>query len=382
MATAENISRVGKVFFAEMRQNRCQFAAHPQACTSNLLAMETTTPTRHRPSALLTGLQPDPERLGGDDRSDFANVAPARRAARDHVMGRLCADAAVPAAGSGWPSAGGPPVVQGRRQPFRARQLQGAGGAYAVREQIGSKRGRLVVACATEGNHGRSVAWAARRSGAQCVIYLHARVSEAREQAIANYGASIRRIAGTYDDAVRQCAVDAEREGLTVISDTSWAGYEEIPRSVMAGYTVLTREIVEQMAGEAPPTHVFLQGGVGGMAAAALADLSESAIRWRQHASILVEPLDAACLMASLRANRPIRIEGEMKTVMAGLACGEPSPIALEIVSAGVSAAIAIGDDLVVEAMHMMAAGAQGDPRIVAGPSGAAGLGGPAGASG
>src|SRR5262249_22862065 len=105
---------------------------------------------------------------------------------------------------------------------FGLGSFKALGGAYAVREQIASARGKLTVACATEGNHGRSVAWAARRFGAQCVIYLHARVSEAREQAIANYGASIRRVAGTYDDAVRQCAVDAQREGWTVISDTSW----------------------------------------------------------------------------------------------------------------------------------------------------------------
>ncbi|GEP54301.1 PLP-dependent lyase/thiolase [Reyranella soli] len=324
---------------------------------------------------MLTGLHPDAKRLA--ETAEAILPTSRRRAAQREIMSW---EGYAPTPLRALPGLAGRLQVahlwckdEGSR--FGLGSFKALGGAYAVREQIGSKRGSLVVACATEGNHGRSVAWAARRFGAQCIIYLHARVSEAREQAIANYGASIRRIVGTYDDAVRQCAVDAEREGWTVISDTSWAGYEEIPRSVMAGYTVLTREIVEQMAGEAPPTHVFLQGGVGGMAAAALADLSEpyplAATRY-----ILVEPLDAACLMASLRANRPIRIEGEMKTVMAGLACGEPSPIALEIVGAGVSAAIAIGDDLVVEAMHMMAAGGQGDSRIVAGPSGAAGLAG------
>lgn len=375
MATAENISRATEVFFAEMRQNRCQFAARQQGCTSNLPTMETTTHTRHRPPVLLTGLQPDPKRLA--ETAEAVLPTARRRAAQREIMSW---EGYAPTQLLSLPGLAGRLRVsslwckdEGSR--FGLGSFKALGGAYAVREQIGSGGGKLIVACATEGNHGRSVAWAARRFGAQCIIYLHARVSEAREQAIAGYGASIRRVAGTYDDAVRQCAVDAEREGWTVISDTSWAGYEEIPRSVMAGYTVLTREIVEQMAGEAAPTHVFLQGGVGGMAAAALADLSE-AYPLASTRYILVEPLDAACLMASLKANRPTRIEGEMRTVMAGLACGEPSPIALEIVAAGVSAAIAIGDDRVVEAMHMIAAGAEGDPRIVAGPSGAAGLAG------
>lgn len=257
---------------------------------------------------------------------------------------------------------------------FGLGSFKSLGGAYAVREQVALSKKKLTVACATEGNHGRSVAWAAQRFGADCIIYLHARVSDAREKAISVYGAKIRRIAGTYDDAVRQCALEAKKVGWTVISDTSWPGYEEIPRSVMAGYSVLTQEILEQM-GRAVPTHVFLQGGVGGMAAAALADLS-ARYPVSQTRYVVVEPLDAACLMASLKANRPVKIAGPFATEMAGLACGEPSPIALEIISAGVSAAVAVDDRMVVHAMRLLASPAAGDPGIVAGPSGAAGLAG------
>jgi len=258
---------------------------------------------------------------------------------------------------------------------FGLGSFKALGGAYAVREQVAVAKGKLTVGCATEGNHGRSVAWAAQRFGAHCIIYLHARVSQAREKAISVYGAEIRHVSGTYDDAVRQCALDAKKEGWTVISDTSWLGYEEIPRSVMAGYSVLTQEIIEQMADEPAPTHVFLQGGVGGMAAAALADLS-ARYPLSETRYVLVEPLDAACLMASLKANRPVMIEGPMNTEMAGLACGEPSPIALDIISAGVSGAVAVDDQIVVQAMRLLAGRASGDPSVVAGPSGAAGLAG------
>jgi diaminopropionate ammonia-lyase len=369
---AAAISRAEPGLGAEMRQNCGQFAAHPPASAGTVARMLMMTHDWQRSFSLLAGLQPRSQRL--------AEVAEAilpmarRHAAQRQIMS--------------WDGYAPTPL---RTLPGLAKRLQVAelwckdeggrfglgsfkalGGAYAVHEQAALAQGKWTVTCATEGNHGRSVAWAAQRAGAPCIIYLHARVSAAREKAIADYGASIRRVAGTYDDAVRQCALDAERQGWTVVSDTSWAGYEEIPLSVMAGYTVLTCEIVEQMAGKPEPTHVFLQGGVGGLAAAALADLSVPyPLEGTRY--VLVEPLSAACLMASLNAKRPMRIEGEMKTVMAGLACGEPSPIALQIVSAGVSAAIAIDDGRVVQAMRLMA---ESDPRIVAGPSGAAGLAG------
>jgi diaminopropionate ammonia-lyase len=337
--------------------------------------METTTRGRRRVNPIVTDLQPNRQRLA--DVAETILPMARRKAAQDKIMSWKGYTPTPLHVLPGLAERLGMAQVwckdEGGR--FGLGSFKALGGAYAVDEQIELRRSKFTVACATEGNHGRSVAWGAQRFGARCIIYLHERVSAAREQAIADYGATIRRVPGTYDDAVRQCAADAAREGWTVISDTSWTGYEEIPRSVMAGYTVMTREISGQLARRGVPTHVFLQGGVGGMAAAALADLgAEYSLKTTRY--VLVEPLQAACLMASLQANRPVRIDGALNTVMAGLACGEPSPIALKIVAAGAAAAVAIDDELVVEAMQMLAAGAQGDRAIVAGASGAAGLAG------
>ena len=124
---------------------------------------------------------------------------------------------------------------------------------------------RITVTCATDGNHGRSVAWGARTFGCRCVIYIPETVSVGRCQAIAAYGAEIRRFAGTYDDGVRRAAADAAARGWMVVSDTAYEGYTDIPRDVMQGYSLMVEEALRQTS--APPSHVFVQGGVGGLAA-------------------------------------------------------------------------------------------------------------------
>jgi len=256
---------------------------------------------------------------------------------------------------------------------FGLGSFKALGGAYAVERLAAGAGGPLTVACATEGNHGRSVAWGARRAGARCVIFLHRNVSAGREQAIAVHGAEIRRVDGNYDDAVRECAEVAGREGWTIVSDTTWPGYDRIPRIVMAGYSIMTAEMAGAL--DAAPTHAILQGGVGGMAAAVMADLA------RRYGAdtprfVIVEPRHAACLLASLRAGTPTPVRGELRTVMAGLACGEASPLAFDVVAQGAGMALAVDDERVVRAMRRLARPAGADPAIVSGPSGAAGLGG------
>ncbi|MDW8445093.1 MAG: diaminopropionate ammonia-lyase [Acetobacteraceae bacterium] len=129
----------------------------------------------------------------------------------------------------------------------------------------------ITVTCATDGNHGRAVAWGAARFHCRAVVFVHATVSAGRAEAIARFGAEVRRAGATYDDAVRLCAETAAREGWTVISDTSWPGYEDIPRAVMQGYRLMAEEAFAQWRGD-PPTHVFIQAGVGGAAAAVAAE--------------------------------------------------------------------------------------------------------------
>lgn len=266
---------------------------------------------------------------------------------------------------------------------FGLGSFKALGGAYAVLRQLQAAGSRpITVCCATDGNHGRSVAWGAQRFGARCVIYLHATVSAGREAAIARYGAEVRRVAGTYDDAVRQAAADAAREGWVVVSDTSYPGYMEIPRNVMQGYTVMADEALGQWpaaGGAEPPTHVFLQAGVGGLAAAVCARLWQR-LGPRRPRCVLVEPDRAACLFESVAGGTAANVGGALDTMMAGLACGETSPLAWEILAEGASDALTVTDAAAAACMRLLAEGTDGDPPVVAGESAVAGLAGLLGA--
>ncbi|MGI4953109.1 MAG: diaminopropionate ammonia-lyase [Janthinobacterium lividum] len=225
----------------------------------------------------------------------------------------------------------------------------------------------VTVCCATDGNHGRSVAWGAQRFGASCVIFVHEAVSPGRIEAIAAYGAEIRVVPGTYDDAVHAAAEAASREGWCVVSDTSYAGYTEVPREVMQGYRLMVDEALDQVP--APPSHVFIQAGVGGVAASVAVHVR--ARLPQETVLVVVEPDRAACLLESARAGAPVRLGGALDTVMACLACGEPSLLAWQELDRSAAAFLAIGDAPAVDAMRLLAA-----EGIVAGESGAAGLAG------
>jgi diaminopropionate ammonia-lyase len=229
------------------------------------------------------------------------------------------------------------------------------------------------VCCATDGNHGRSVAWGAQLFGCRCVIFVHEHVSQGRRDAIARYGAEVREVAGNYDNAVRQAAATAAAEGWTVVSDTSYPGYREIPLDVMHGYGVMADEVVQQLAGQPPPTHVLVQAGVGALAAAVCALFW---IRWgvERPRFIVVEPTQADCVLRSLRAGQPVVVEGSPDTVMAGLACGEVSELAWEVLHDGADAAVALDDAWALQAMRVLADPTDGDPAIVAGETGGVGL--------
>lgn len=257
---------------------------------------------------------------------------------------------------------------------FGLGSFKALGGAYAVQrlvDRLGGGTG-VTFAAATDGNHGRSVAWGARMAGARAVIYLHAGVSPGREAALRALGADIVRVAGNYDDSVRQCTRDAEVQGWHVVSDTSWEGYTEPPTAVMAGYSLIAREAIEEL-GDDRPTHVLVQAGVGGVAAAVCAELRDAygadAPRF-----VVVEPALAPCLLASARKGARTIVEIEDETVMAGLSCGDPSPLAWTILDPGADDFVAVDDAWVPPAMRALADGTAGDPPVVAGESGVAGL--------
>ena len=237
-------------------------------------------------------------------------------------------------------------------------------------------RGYTVIS-ATDGNHGRGLAAAAQDAGCRCVIVLHAHVSPEREQAIAAYGADIVRIAGNYDESVQEAARLAAAHGWQVVADTSYDGYEDIPRDVMQGYGAIAEEIVEQTSAQRGRagafTHVFLQGGVGGMAAGL------ASYFWEYHGAqrpcvISVEPAQADCLLQSAIQGRPAKATGTVDSVMAGLACGETSPLAWRFLQPCVDVFMTIEDEQAIEAMRTLAQGSERDTPIVAGESGVAGL--------
>ncbi|HEY8611601.1 MAG TPA: diaminopropionate ammonia-lyase [Roseomonas sp.] len=227
----------------------------------------------------------------------------------------------------------------------------------------------ITVTCATDGNHGRSVAWGARRFRARCVIFVHSGVSQARRDAIAAFGAEVREVPGTYDDSVRASEAAARDQGWHLVSDTSWEGYTETPREVMQGYRLMAEEALDALP--APPTHVLIQGGVGGVAAAVSVALR--ARHGRGPLLVVVEPERAACLLASAEAGEATAVPGELDTIMAGLACGEPSLLAWQELERAAFAFMAIPDSAAIAAMRLLA---RRDPPVEAGESGVAGLAG------
>lgn len=236
----------------------------------------------------------------------------------------------------------------------------------------------FTVISATDGNHGKGLAAAAQTLGCRCVIVLHANVSVEREAAIAAYGAEIVRIAGNYDESVEKAARLASENGWQVVSDTSYDGYEDIPRDVMQGYGTVAAEIVQQSYGQSerhPFTHVFLQGGVGGLAAGLVSYM------WEFHGEhrprfVVVEPEQADCLYQSALAGSPSRATGSVDSVMAGLACGETSPLAWKFLQPTVDDFMTIRDADAIDAMRVLASGSEGDIPVVGGESGVAGLAG------
>jgi len=273
---------------------------------------------------------------------------------------------------------------------FNLKSFKALGGAYAVANLLIKKlkdegikanssdlilgaykdyTSKLTVCCATDGNHGRSVAWGAQQFGCNCEIYIHQNVSPGREKAIAKYGALVNRIDGNYDESVRIAAEVAELNGYTVVSDTSYEGYIDIPKDVMQGYTVMVDEAMKQM--NDTPTHVFLQGGVGGFPSAVVSFLQESLDY--PPIFVVVEPVNADCLFQSAVNGEPTPIHGDLDTIMAGLACGEVSVLAWSILESHVTHFMSITDESIPKAMQLLA---NRKTPIVAGESAVTGLAG------
>lgn len=244
--------------------------------------------------------------------------------------------------------------------------------------EVRAKLGDLTFAAATDGNHGRGVAWAANVMHLHSVIYVHKFTSKARIDAIASYGADVRVVDGTYDDAVRQANIDAQKNDWQVISDTSWEGYEDVPRWVMQGYSTMCSEIQEQLAGQGvvKPTHIFVQAGVGALAASVIG-FYRQLFGVNDPVAVVVEPDKAACLYHSARIGdgQPHSFSGDLDTIMAGLACGDPSPLAWDILRDCADMFLSCPDYVAAKGMRVYGVPLRGDPFIVSGESGAVTLG-------
>jgi diaminopropionate ammonia-lyase len=228
---------------------------------------------------------------------------------------------------------------------------------------------------ATDGNHGRAVAWAAQQLGCNAVVYLPKLTSVARYEAIKAHGAQALVIEGNYDDAVQQATEHAQKHGWILVQDTAREGYEEIPAKIMQGYLTILHEALEQLEGEIP-THVFVQCGVGSLAAATQAYLFELFGEARPIFAV-VEPTRAACFYESMSAHdrRPKKLRGNLDTIMAGLACGEPSTLAWKILRDYADVFVACPDYVAMRGMRILGNPLEGDDRVISGESGAVTLG-------
>ena len=256
---------------------------------------------------------------------------------------------------------------------LNAFKLLGARFAIETLLASGELRPGAVVACASEGNHGRAVARAARAAGCSARVYMAHDAAPARAAAIAGEGAEVIRVDGSYDDAVRILQADAAAHNFVIISDTAWPGYERIPFLIMLGYTRMLDEVFQPEAESREPEAIFVQGGVGGLLCAMA---SWCAFHRPDCKVISVEPTSAACLKASAEAGHPVAVSGPLNTSMAGLRNREVSPPAFMSLLPNVDLFMAIDDAWAHEAMRALAHPAAGDPAIAAGASGSAALGG------
>ena len=235
--------------------------------------------------------------------------------------------------------------------------------------------GQATFYTATDGNHGRGVAWAANQLGQKAVVRMPKGSSHIRRDNIAREGALVTIEELNYDDCVRLAAAEAaEAENGVVVQDTAWEGYEEIPTWIMQGYGTMADEAAEQLG--CRPTHVFIQAG-GGRLAGAVGGYFANRYPDNPPTFVVVEASAADCLYRSAAAGdgEPRIVTGDLSTIMAGLACGEPNIVSWDILRNHTAAFVSCPDWVSARGMRMLGAPVQGDERVISGESGAVGMG-------
>ncbi len=283
-------------------------------------------------------------------------------------------------------------LVKDESKRFGLNAFKALGGSYAIARILGERLGLgdptfeqlqclqiepLTFVTATDGNHGRGVAWAAKMLGQRAVVYLPKGSATSRVEAIRSLGAEAQVLELNYDEAVRYAARQAEEYGWLLVQDTGWPGYEQIPTWIMQGYLTMAHEAWEQIGemGVEPPSHLLLQAGVGSLAGAMLGFFKDK-LGDKLQASIM-EPTNAACVYQSIAVadGQPHVVSGDLQTIMAGLACGEPNHLAWPVLRDHASSCFSCPDYLAALGMRILGRPQPGDAVVIAGESGAIGVG-------
>ena len=246
---------------------------------------------------------------------------------------------------------------------FHLKSFKALGGAYAV-EKIIKENDKKVIATATAGNHGRSVAWGSQKNNLECKIFISEFVSESRAQVMRSFGADVIRVKGNYEDSLNECIKQSKKNNWQIVQDVAWEDYKLVPKLTMAGYSVMMKEVSEQITSE-KISHVILQAGVGGMAAAMVAGIA----RYLDHIPqiIIVEPDSAACVLESIKKGKIEKISIEKESIMGGMSCGEVSLVPWEILKNSVHFCVTVSDDYISKTVKYLANKEFSEEKIIGG---------------
>ena len=246
---------------------------------------------------------------------------------------------------------------------FHLKSFKALGGAYAV-EKIIKGNDKKVISTATAGNHGRSVAWGSQKNNLECKIFISEFVSESRAQVMRSFGADVIRVKGNYEDSLNECIKQSKKNNWQIVQDVAWEDYKLVPKLTMAGYSVMMKEVSEQITNE-KISHVILQAGVGGMAAAMVAGIA----RYLDHIPqiIIVEPDSAACVLESIKKGKIEKISIEKESIMGGMSCGEVSLVPWEILKNSVHFCVTVPDDYISKTVKYLANKEFSEEKIIGG---------------
>ena len=253
---------------------------------------------------------------------------------------------------------------------FDLKSFKALGGAYAV-EKVSMGNKNIVVSTATAGNHGRSVAWGAKRLGLNCKIFISEFVSNERGKAMADLGAEVIKVKGNYEKSLIECIKQSTENNWQIVQDVAWKDYVIVPKHTMAGYSVMMKEIIDQVSNN-EISHIILQAGVGGMAGSMIAGVA----RYLKNipVTVIVEPDSAACVLESIRLGKIEKIDIKRESLMGGMSCGEVSLVPWEILKNSVKYCISLPDDDIARTMKLLGNGNFSKEKIIAGENSVPGV--------